>query len=210
MDDFDPKLGFVDGCIRTYGKATRLMMKVWEEEIGEPMGKLSGAPKDRFHEALRHVAGAIRARAGNDLGGKLEKAAQGDEVLKSLIDESLNAPDCMLPPDVDDVPPSVFKDAIWAEAFERAGEEPIDVDLDEFLRSVISRIVTTMEWKRRFNVGENRHFPRMVQWLREVQGESDNGDGKGFQLMNRSRSGSVAANPPGPYGLKVRINGALF
>jgi len=67
-----------------------------------------------------------------------------------------------------------------------------------------------MGWKRRFNVGENRHFPRMVQWLREVEGESTSGDYVGLRLMNRSGSGGVAACPSNPYGLKARINGALL
>ncbi|MDH4744222.1 hypothetical protein OMP43_09360 [Sphingomonas sp. CBMAI 2297] len=208
MDYFEQKLSFVDGCVMTYSKATRLMTEVWEAEMGAPMGKLSGSPKDRFREALRHFADAIRGHSRTDLGGKLKKAAQDDAVLKSFIDESLEVPDATLPPDVDDVPPSVFKDAIWAEVFDLAVEEPVDVDLDVFLRPVVARIVAAMGWKRRFNVGENRHFPRMVQWLREVQEESTYGEVAGFRLMNRSGSGRVAAYPAGPYALKVRIDGA--
>ena len=50
---------FYDGCIKTYGAATRLMGEVWEETVGEPMGKLSGYPKDRFRQALDRYAKAI-------------------------------------------------------------------------------------------------------------------------------------------------------
>lgn len=208
MDDFEPRRRFVDGCVMTYAKATRLMVEVWEEEKGEPMGRLSGSPKDRFREALGHFAGAIGARGGSDLGGKLKKAAEDDRVLSSLIQETLDTPNDVLPPDVDDVPPSVFKGAIWTEALDRASDESVDVDLDVFLRPVIVRIITAMGWMRRFNVGENSHFPRMIQWLREVQDESEYEGGIGFRLMNRSGSGRVAACPRGPYGLKVRIDGA--
>lgn len=78
MTQYPPEPGrsFYDGCIKTYGAATRLMTQVWEQEVGEPMGKLSGYPKDRFRQArplrpshqewpgadLRRQAAAGRAR----------------------------------------------------------------------------------------------------------------------------------------------------
>ncbi len=210
MDDFELKRSFFDGCVRAYSTATRLMSEVWAEETGEPMGKLSGSPKDRFREALRQFAGAIRAQSGTNLGEKLKTATRDDGALKFLIEESLSAPNDVLPPDVDDVPPSLFKEAIWAEALDWAADEPVDVDLDVFLRPVIARVVAGMKWKRRINVGENHHFPRIVQWLREVQDESTCAEGVGFYLMNRSGSGRVAAWPSGPNGLKVRIDSAYL
>jgi hypothetical protein len=197
---------FYDGCIRTYGAATRLMGDVWEEVVGKPMETLSGSPKTRFREALRHYEEAIRCGGTPSLGGKLRKAAAADEVLRSLIDESLDKPDAPLPQDVDDVPPTIFKDAIRDEAGERAADEPIDVDLDQFLKGTVARVVRAMAWSRRLNVGENRHFPRMIQWVREIQVETTWEDGVGLRLMNKSGAGRVAAHPQGPQGLKVRID----
>lgn len=199
-------LTFYDGCIRTYGAATRLMMEVWEEEVGKPMGKLSGSPKTRFREALNHFERAIGAGKGAKLDKDLREAAEGDEVLRSLIDDSLGKSEAPLTPDVDDVPPSAFKEAIWDEADARVNDEVVEINLDLFLRNVVGRVVESMNWGRRFNVGENRHFPRMLQWLREVQDETTSEEGIGVRLMNRSNTGRVAACPNGPYGLKVRIN----
>ncbi len=198
MDESDRSLTFFDGCIRTYGAATRHMMKVWEDVTHKPMDTLSGYPKDRFQEALGYFVQAMESGDAAALRAKLNEATGDDEILKSLIDDSLASPDEALAPDVDDVPPSIFKKAIWAEA--------LDVDLDDFLRAVVSRVVDEMGWKRRFNVGENRHFPRMVQWLREVEEETTWDEGVGLHLMNRASAGRVASYPHSPHNLKVRLD----
>lgn len=210
MSEMDGHLTFFDGCVRTYGAATRMMTEVWAAEFGKPMGMLSGSPKARFKEALDHFVRAMKDDGGpSGLDRKLRDAAKGDAVLRSLIDDGLSAQGGTLPPDVDDVPPSVFKQAIWDEALARVDgeDEAIDVDLDQFLRDVVKRVMDQMDWKRRINVGENRHFPRMLQWLREVEDESIQDEGIGFHLMNRGGGGRVAEYPTGPHGLKVRIDG---
>lgn len=197
---------FYDGCIRAYGAATRLMTEVWEDVVGEPMGKLSGSPKVRFRKALSVYEEAIRKGTGTSLTRDLRQAAATDEVLRSLIDESFEEPDASLRVDVDDGPPTVFKDAIRDEANDRAGDDVVDVNLEVFLRAVVARVVPRMGWNRRLNVGENRHFPRMVQWLREVQTETTDGDCIGLKLMNRSARGPVATYPISPRTLMVRLD----
>lgn len=206
MDDSDRDLTFFDGCIRTYGAATRHMMKVWQDVTGKPMDRLSGYPKDRFREALGYFVRAMESGDAAGLRAKLDEATGDDGILKSLIEDSLASPKEALAPDVDDVPPSTFKKAIWAEALYRVGDEAVDVDLDDFLRGVVSRVICEMGWKRRFNVGENRHFPRMVQWLREVEEETTWDEGVGLHLMNRASAGRVALYPANPHNLKVRLD----
>ena len=210
MDGSDHNHTFFDGCIRTYGAATRHMMTVWEDVTGEPMETLSGYPKDRFREALGYFVRAMESGDASELRAELNEAMENDENVKSLIEDSLASPEEASAPDVDDVPPSVFKKAIWAEAIDRAGDEIVDVNLDDFLRSVVARVIDEMGWKRRFNVGENRHFPRMVQWLREVQEETTWDEGVGLYLMNRASAGRVASHPSNPHQLKVRLNSALL
>lgn len=206
MDDSDRGLTFFDGCIRTYGAATRHMMKVWEDVTDKPMDTLSGYPKDLFREALGYFVRAMESGNAAALRTKLDEAMGDDAILRSLIDDSLASPVEALAPDVDDVPPSIFKKAIWAEALDRVGDEAVDVDLDDFLRAVVSRVIGEMGWKRRFNVGENRHFPRMVQWLLEVEDETTWDEGVGLHLMNRASAGRVALYPVNPYNLKVRLD----
>ncbi|UWQ44198.1 hypothetical protein [Leisingera aquaemixtae] len=208
MDGSDHNQTFFDGCIRTYGAATRHMMTVWEDVIGEPMPTLSGYPKDRFRNALGHFVKAIESGDASALRAELNEAVEDDENVKSLIDESLASPEEASAPDVDDIPPSVFKKAIWEEAYDHAGDEVVDVNLDDFLRAVVTRVIGHMGWKRRFNVGANRHFPRMVQWLREVEEETTWDEGIGLRLMNRASVGRVALYPTSPHKLKVRLDSA--
>lgn len=206
MDKSDRGLTFFDGCVRTYGAATRHMIKVWEDVTNKPMDTLSGYPKDRFREALGYFVRAMETGDATTLRTKLDEATGDDAILKSLIEDSLASPEEALALDVDDVPPSIFKKAIWAEALDRVADEAVDVDLDDFLRAVVSRVIGKMGWKRRFNVGENRHFPRMVQWLREVEEETTWDEGVGLHLMNRASAGKVASYPVSPHTLKVRLN----
>lgn len=65
-------------------------------------------------------------------------------------------------------------------------------------------------WKRCLNVGINRHFPRMLQWLREVEEETFDGRRGGLRLMNRGGGGRVTAEPDGPADLKVRLDPDLL
>lgn len=201
------QLSFYDGCIMTYGKATRLMGEVWEKVIGEPMPTLSGSPTSRFEQALAKFEGALQGGSHPGLKSGLKDAAASDPVLSSFIDESLQSGSKSLPPAIDDVPPTVFKRGVFAEASARGKpDRTIDVNLDDFLRGVVGLTVKEMKWGRRFNVGTNQHFPRMWQWLREVEDETAYDEGYGIRIMNRNGGGRVAAEPDGPHGLKVRIN----
>ncbi|BAK66420.1 hypothetical protein SLG_17450 [Sphingobium sp. SYK-6] len=206
MEDSDRGLTFFDGCIRAYGAATRHMMEVWQDVTDKPMDTLSGYPRDRFREALGYFVRAMKSGDAAVLRAKLDEATRHDGTVKSLIEDSLASPAEAFAPDIDDVPPSIFKKAIWAEALNCVGDEPVDVDLEVFLRAVVSRVIGEMGWKRRFNVGENRHFPRMVQWLREVEEETAGDEGFGLHLMNRGSAGRVASYPAGPHNLKVRLD----
>lgn len=177
---------------------------------GEPMETLSGYPKDRFRKALGYFVRAMEGGDASALRAELSETMEDDQDIKSLIEDSLASPEKASAPDVDDVPPSVFKRAIWAEATDRAGDETVDVNLDDFLRAVVARVIDEMGWKRRFYVGENRHFPRMVQWLREVEEETTWDEGVGLYLMNRASAGRVASYPTSPLTLKVRLNSDLL
>lgn len=203
-------LSFTDGCVRTYGAATRLMGDVWEQVSGQPMPTLSGSPKSRFQEALRLFEGELRASQAKALKSGLADAAAADPVLKDLLDDSLATGSTSLPRDIDDVPPNVFKQSIRDEAKEATDGEKVDVDLDVFLRTIVTRVMAELKWERRLNVGANRHFPRMFQWLREIEDETTDDDGRGLRIMNRSGTGRVAAEPAGPHTLRVRLDPAYF
>lgn len=207
----DPRLGFVDGCVRTYGAATNVIGDLYEQEAGVPMPVLSGPPKQRYRQALEIYGDLIRGKAGRTLDGDLRRAAAADPALADLLSDSLPMQADEALHDIDDVPPNTFKNAILAEAGARTSAgEVVDVELDAFLRGVVSRTMEGIGWRRRVNVGQNRHFPRMVQWLREVEDETAGERSGGLRLMNRGGGGKVAAEPDGPVGLKVRLDPALL
>lgn len=205
------RLGFVDGCVRTYGAATNFIAKIYEREAGVAMPVLSGPPKQRYREALRIYGDLIRGTAGRTTQGELKVAAAADPVFADLLSDSLRVtPDKPLH-DIDDISPSIFKNAIYAEAEARTSAgEIVDVELDAFLRGTVARATEGIGWKRRLNVGVNRHFPRMLHWLREVEEETSDGRGGGLKLMNRGGGGRVAAEPDGPADLKVRLDPSLL
>ncbi|MDQ1157995.1 hypothetical protein QE385_002322 [Sphingomonas sp. SORGH_AS 950] len=205
------RLDFVDGCVRTYGAATRFIGELYLKEGGQEMPTLSGPPKQRYQDAVSLYGNLIRGKAGRTIQGDLKSAAAADPALADLLSDSAAVTKGEDLHDIDDVPPNVFKDAIYAEAADRARKDAfVDMDLTVFLRNVVARTMDGLGWRRRLNVGANRHFPRMLQWLREVEEETLYDRASGLRLMNRGGGGRVASEPGGPDGLKVRLNADLL
>ncbi|ESY27716.1 hypothetical protein [Mesorhizobium sp. LNJC391B00] len=200
--------GSMMGSIKTYGKAVRAIGEVWLQVYGEPMPKLSGAPSARFSAALKLIEERLRKSQDTGFLEKL-RDIHGDTDVEELFNENISDGQQLVPrPDIDDVSPNAFKAAAWDTALEFCPTwEIIDVELSEFLRKALDRLANTLGWPRRPNIGENRHFPRMVQWLREMEEETDwRPDGQGFRLMNAAGKGAVRFAPTDPRSLKLRIN----
>lgn len=106
---------------------------------------------------------------------------------------------------VDDISPNDFKHAIYAIAAATNANVP-DIPMRTFLKAVVKSIWTKKGWGTRINIVSSRNFPRMYQWLCEVETETHRPTGQGFKIMNASRRGSVAAEPGNPDKLIVRIN----
>lgn len=173
--------------------------------------------KERFEEVLNVWVREIQSNgaASSVLTSELMGAANDQPILSEMIEDGLISSSAgesaaggrvSLPPDIDDVSPNLFKSSCVAEAKRHPEGEVVDVALPDFLRAVMKAVGAKMGWSKRVNIGANRHFPRMVEWLREIQNESEWEDGTfGLRLMNLKGAGQVRSYPTDPATLKVRI-----
>lgn len=94
--------------------------------------------------------------------------------------------------DMDDLSPNQIKATMRAklEHYEKGSHE-----LRPFLREVLNRLFGSRK-VRRPNVGRNRHWPRLLQYLRELEGETDfSPEGRGLRLIYAGGSACGTANP---------------
>jgi len=108
--------------------------------------------------------------------------------------------------DLDEVPPNVVKRAMVEQCTVLGDGRH---ELRDLLRPVLDRVFEGGA-TRRPRVGANRHWPRLLQYVREVEAETDWGEGKGLRLMNSGGGGRVAEHPADPGGLAIRIDVAYF
>ncbi|WP_295388512.1 hypothetical protein [uncultured Thiodictyon sp.] len=189
---------------KAINKVVSNIRSVWEQVFNEPMEIRGSSPTDRFRSVLEQLESALR----RDDKGRITEVLDMDES-KSVIDiiEELAEPDVQLVTDVSDLTPNQIKQAIY-EVARRLGndEEKVDVNMQVFLRKTLDQVFETALLKGRINVGENRHFPRLLQWLMECEEETDWGDSQGIHILNAALSGRVARNPTNPSKLLVRID----
>ncbi len=113
--------------------------------------------------------------------------------------------------EVDDLTPNEVKDAAYRviNTYEQ-GIVETDVSLADFLRAILDEACAPHILPRRLNVGENRHFPRLFQFIRELALENTFEDGQGLRILNAGGGGRVALNPTNPRTLNVRLNFEYF
>lgn len=80
------------------------------------------------------------------------------------------------------------------------------IELRQFLRAVLDQLYDSSV-TRRPNVGANKHWPRLLQYLREIEEETYwSQDERGVRLANKSGRGRVAQAPNDPNRLALLIN----
>ncbi len=69
------------------------------------------------------------------------------------------------------------------------------MDMASFLSAVIRRIFVDNGIRGRINIGRNRHFPRLYQWLCEYARRTEWDEGTGLKIRNISGRGRIAHSP---------------
>ena len=179
---------------RAYWNALTKLRVAWRDVFNEDLPTHGNLAKDAFEQAIalmkqrlaQDAAGGRRLRSALDVDAKEDIA----EVLLGYAD-------------MDDVTPSAVKQAMLDEC-RKLGSTRVEVR--DFLRPVLDALFKA-ETTRRPRVGANRHWPRLLQYLRELQDDTDwRPDGRGIQIMNSGGGGPVARNPHDPTLLAMRID----
>lgn len=192
---------------KTYNKAITEIKAVWRDAFGEELRVAGDQPSQRFKnmtEELRRIfvdraykQKFIEALDMDILGGK---DATVEDVVKSVANDSVLR-------SVDDLTPNQILVAIETVALEcGSDEELVEVNLANFLRLVVKNIFLENDINGRINIGANKHFPRLYQWLTEYAETTEWPGGTGLKVRNLSGKGRVAKRPADPKLLKVVIN----
>jgi hypothetical protein len=104
--------------------------------------------------------------------------------------------------DMDDVTPKFVKEAMLGQCGILG---PGRHELVALLRPVLGKVFADAK-TRRPRLGANRHWPRLLQYVRELEEDTTWSTGKGVHLMNSGGGGRVARHPANPADLAVRID----
>lgn len=178
---------------QAYWNALTKLRAAWKEVFAEDLPTAGNRAMDAFEQAIA----LMKLRLATDAAGNMRLRGILDVDAKDDIAEALLAW-----ADMEDLSPKVVKLAILQQCLILgAGRH----DLRTLLRPVLDGLFR--EKTRRPRVGANRHWPRLLQYLRELCEETDwSPAGKGIHLMNAGGGGPVARNPDDPSTLAVRIN----
>ncbi len=179
---------------QAYWNALRKLQHACEEVFGEELETYGDRPMALFESALE----SLKRRLSQD-------AEQGKRVLDILdIEPGEDIAAVLLSnADIDSLAPKPIKTAMYGE-FRSLGKGRFE--LRPILRRVLDEVFTDSAI-RRPRVGANRHWPRLRQYLREIEDETNwLPDGQGMRLANKSGRGPVAQFPTDPSRLSVIID----
>lgn len=179
---------------QAYWNALAKLRAAWREVFKEELPTVGNRAMDAFEQAIA----LMKARLASDAGA-------GQKLRDLLdIDAKEDIAEVLLGwADMDDVAPKAVKRAI-AEECEKLGKGRHE--LRTLLRPVLDTVFAG-DKTRRPRVGANRHWPRLLQYRREVEEETDwSPAGRGLRLMNAGGGGAVARVPSDPATLAVRVD----
>lgn len=179
---------------QAYWNALTKLRAAWKEIYDEDLPTEGNRAMDAFEQAIE----LVKTRLASD--------AAGDKKLRDLldVDPKDDIAEVLLGwADMDDVPPKVVKQALREECA-RLG--PGRHKLRDLLRPVLVKAFAGAN-TRPPRVGANRHWPRLLQYLRELEEETDwSPAGRGVRLMNAGGGGPVAREPGDPAVLAIKID----
>ncbi|WP_395515538.1 hypothetical protein [Pseudorhizobium flavum] len=192
---------------KTYSKVISEIKKAWLEAFGEELVVCGSAPTSRFDSMVDELRRRWARRDDKErliVALDLEEGGNEKKSVEDVIDKL--AADNLVK-SVDDLTANQIFAAIHAVAFDSGSDgELVEMGLDRFLRLVVRRIFDDNKINGRINIGPNRHFPRLFQWLGEYANSTEWEDGVGLKIRNLSGRGRVAQYPTDPKLLKVVID----
>ena len=195
MSPFDHR--FSDGggkpAAQAYWNALRRLREAWRTVFDEELTTSGSGAKDQYLSAVEEIERRLRSQADKRQELRQELDVAPDEDIAETV---------LALADLDDLAPNEVKGAIYAEAQRLVDEGRREVELHVFLRAVLD-VLFSENRTRRPNVGVNRHWPRLLQYVREAEWETDwSPDGRGLRLANAG-GGRVAQEPRDPRKLRL-------
>lgn len=179
---------------QAYWNALRKLQDAWREVFHDELEAHGSRGMERFEDALDSLKQRLRQ---DTAGGKqlLEvlDVQPGEDIEEVLLARA----------DMDDLTPSRVKAALLLEAQNRGKGR---FELRAVLRAVLDVLFDDTR-TRRPRVGPNRHWPRLLQYLRELEEDTDwSPEGRGVRLANAGGRGPVARQPRDPGLLSIVID----
>jgi hypothetical protein len=178
---------------QAYWNALNKLRSAWKEVFNEDLPTVGNRAKDAFEQAIELMTHRLSADAP---AGKRLRDALDVEAEEDIADVLLRYAD------LDDIPPNVVKQSLMEQCL-RLGDGRHELRV--LLRAVLDQVFADTK-TRRPRVGINRHWPRLLQYVRELEANTNWSTGKGVHLMNAGGGGRVAREPEDPAHLALRID----
>lgn len=193
----DRDLSFAGGgkpASQAYWNALRKLQDAWREVFSDELEANGSRAMERFEDALDSLKQRLRQ---DTVGGKrlLEvlDIQPGEDIEEVLLAWA----------DMDDLTPNRVNGALLLEVQNRGRGR---FELRPVLRAVLDALFDDAR-TRRPRVGPNRHWPRLLQYLRELEEDTDwSPEGRGVRLANAGGRGPVARQPKDPSLLSIIID----
>lgn len=179
---------------QAYWNAFKKLRTAWQEVFDEELQANGSRAMETYENALEF----IKVRLREDAAGR-ERLR---EVLDVRPDETM-AEVLLAWADMDDLTPAQVRQAMLDQCRALGTGRH---DLRGFLRTVLDAVFED-SGARRPRVGANRHWPRLRQYLRELEADTDwSPHGRGVRLANIGGRGPVARDPRDPALLGLVID----
>lgn len=178
---------------KAYWNALSALRAAWHEVFEEELPTEGNNAKNAYAQALAKVTRRLAGDRKIERRFRSELGLEDDDKLGEALLEFA---------DLDSISPNEVKASILAHCAELGDGRH---ELRDLLRRVLDQLFDGRS-KRHARVGPNRHWPRLLLYLRELEEETDWEEyGQGLKLMNSGGRGPLAAHPVDPSRLAIRI-----
>ncbi len=177
---------------QAYWNALKILKYAFREATGEELTAGGSSAKQAFQLAVEEIEVRLRMDRALDKAIRTRLDLDPDEdIVTNFFGRD----------DIDDRSPNEVKEAILAELLHRGTGR---FELRPILRAALDTLFDDPERKKP-RVGANRHWPRLLHYLREIEEETG-----GIRPTDISGRGRVARTPADPGRLGIQIDPDRF